>query len=1186
MLGCKVRYVKCYLFFYYIICSSAESIAQIIENPVFDHTDQPSLHIDKVKVTTDTTYVYCTYTAADNSWANIYSDTYLLSYPSKEKHKLLSCSGFPIYPEKRIFQFGEKCEIIFSFPSIKGATHFDFIEMPNDKVFNIYGVSLSHKFMKQYLESELKRFSNMSSFYDSAGDTLKAIQYKKNEVESTKYVYGAKSDAFLVSLLHLAILYNKYDYYSEAIDLMEKVTAMHAEIWGTSDSNYALQLRTLAQFYSHAGIFDKAIKTYKESISKYESLNDYNNEYAIALRFISDDYELSGDEKHSIEYQAKAIEVRRKIGNSEGYLEELVNMLIQGDSIVRTIIVDTELSNLPVFVDSTSTGFSIVLKTMTSTLINAENYSAAMKYCDKNLSLLYKNEESNTLEIAETLGNKCRINRRLDLFHEAIAIGEKAKEVYDSINAHPQIYCFILEDLAWCYGALYDYENAIIYQKQLAAIYEENQDWISLAGALGTIGEYYQHKEDLIEAEEYIRKALSIISKHDAEEIINEELRKGVIALSHYSNHLKTMTFHYKIVKNSLLNSLAMVCYKSGKYSDAIQVQKESNKNAIEMGDNEMYSSGLGLLSLYYQYNRQYEEAIRVQEEVISLIKQSDYYKSDKRNLNVTLSQAYLHIAQNYYRQKDYQQAIKSLLQSISFSEGSNNIDAYTLPKIILSSIYFENKEYNKSESYLSEALDCLRNAITYEITQMKTEQKQRIWHKYEYAFVKYREIVEKGERNGGLYTKLYNYTLFSKNILLDSDSSNDLVSNSRMEIDWKDIQNKLSDQDIAIEFISTADDSLYNTYHALVIDKTCNYPKMITLYHETDYVRIKQSSTKPVLDIVGGLIWRPILSQYPQIKNIYFSPEGILHRLPIEYSKVEGIGEIMEQYNLYRLSSTKEILFHEEKKNNKNAILYGGLDYDILVKESSNNANEKEYSLMRSINSRGGFDPLLSSLEEVKEISNLLNNGNVIATLYTGMDGTEDRFKNLSGKDVDILHVSTHGMYVGPSVVEQKKKELNFDFMELITNEKDPVREDLILTHSFLVMSGGNKLIRREARGNGMSDGILTAFEISHVDLSNVDLVVLSACETGLGDIEKSGVYGLQRGFKKAGVNTILMSLDKVDDEATKILMIEFYKNLMSGKTKHQSLKDAQKNLRYINNGIYDKPEYWASFILLDGLN
>jgi CHAT domain-containing protein len=98
--------------------------------------------------------------------------------------------------------------------------------------------------------------------------------------------------------------------------------------------------------------------------------------------------------------------------------------------------------------------------------------------------------------------------------------------------------------------------------------------------------------------------------------------------------------------------------------------------------------------------------------------------------------------------------------------------------------------------------------------------------------------------------------------------------------------------------------------------------------------------------------------------------------------------------------------------------------------------------------------------------------------------------------------------------------------------------------------------------------------------------LVVLSACQTGLGDISQGeGVFGLQRGFKKAGANSILMSLWKVDDEATQILMTQFYKNLVSGQSKRQSLRSAQKYLREYNRGQFDKPEYWAAFILLDGI-
>ena len=104
----------------------------------------------------------------------------------------------------------------------------------------------------------------------------------------------------------------------------------------------------------------------------------------------------------------------------------------------------------------------------------------------------------------------------------------------------------------------------------------------------------------------------------------------------------------------------------------------------------------------------------------------------------------------------------------------------------------------------------------------------------------------------------------------------------------------------------------------------------------------------------------------------------------------------------------------------------------------------------------------------------------------------------------------------------------------------------------------------------------------VTSLDFTHLDLAVLSACETALGEIGSEGVFGLQRAFKKAGAHTLLMSLKKVDDNATKILMTYFYKNLTS-MNKLKAFRAAQKQLREAEGGMYDKPEYWASFIILD---
>ena len=109
----------------------------------------------------------------------------------------------------------------------------------------------------------------------------------------------------------------------------------------------------------------------------------------------------------------------------------------------------------------------------------------------------------------------------------------------------------------------------------------------------------------------------------------------------------------------------------------------------------------------------------------------------------------------------------------------------------------------------------------------------------------------------------------------------------------------------------------------------------------------------------------------------------------------------------------------------------------------------------------------------------------------------------------------------------------------------------------------------------------------VSRLDLRGLELVCLSACETGLGDISSEGVFGLQRGFKKAGAQSILMSLWKVDDEATCLLMTEFYKNWMeAGKTKHDALELAKQTVRSHKEKGWDDPKYWAAFILLDALD
>lgn len=200
---------------------------------------------------------------------------------------------------------------------------------------------------------------------------------------------------------------------------------------------------------------------------------------------------------------------------------------------------------------------------------------------------------------------------------------------------------------------------------------------------------------------------------------------------------------------------------------------------------------------------------------------------------------------------------------------------------------------------------------------------------------------------------------------------------------------------------------------------------------------------------------------------------------------------------------------------------------------------------------------------------------------MYSGRNGTEESFKALNNMHVRVIHIATHGFYYKNMNTSADKAELD--------NLSDALSqtEDKSLTRSGLFFAGAENSVLGETVPLGVEDGVLTAQEVSQLILDGTELVVLSACETGQGDITSDGVFGLQRGFKKAGVQSILMSLWKVDDEATCLLMTEFYKNwIVKGKTKYDALEIAKKIVRSHKEKGWDDPKYWAAFILLDALD
>lgn len=410
--------------------------------------------------------------------------------------------------------------------------------------------------------------------------------------------------------------------------------------------------------------------------------------------------------------------------------------------------------------------------------------------------------------------------------------------------------------------------------------------------------------------------------------------------------------------------------------------------------------------------------------------------------------------------------------------------------------------------------------------------------------------------------------------------------------IDWKTIQKHLSSDEVAIEFASWECQGDTVQYLAYIIDDKMNSPVMIPLSTNHDIGSIKARDLYTT-EKLYNLIWKP-LERYLIDKNkIYFAPTGDLYNIAIEYLP----GQVTsETERIYRLSSTKEIAIKKDRIWNYNAVLFGGLHYRSisLSGDSDTKGNQKFSTPQRSNASRSVVKQpkyLPGTLTEVQNIDSLFKKANFSSTVYADSLGSEYRFKELSGQKTAIIHIATHG-FLNSEKAHQGKEDL-FSSLEGVAMSNIRYIEDYSMSRSGLLLSGATKALQGDSLKNEGEDGILTAQEISMMDLRGLDLVVLSACQTGLGDITGDGVFGLQRGFKKAGAKSILMSLWKVDDQATEILMSTFYENLLSGIDKTASLRKAQDAVKehsiILPDGSiihpYSKPRFWASFILLDAI-
>lgn len=380
----------------------------------------------------------------------------------------------------------------------------------------------------------------------------------------------------------------------------------------------------------------------------------------------------------------------------------------------------------------------------------------------------------------------------------------------------------------------------------------------------------------------------------------------------------------------------------------------------------------------------------------------------------------------------------------------------------------------------------------------------------------------------------------------------------------WKDIQTKLRPSEAYVEVITVDRDNFHfdapvKEYWAFMLqDSGTPITRMIgkgdalerQLKRHHNNMRFQQDDTESF-----GSFWASIAESLPGIKKIYFNGDGVYHTInPLTFRNPATKQFVMDEITLVRLSTGRDLLAEDKPNASEEVVLIGNPDFTMDRKSSASKVQLRSVDLGMVSATRSGFSMLPGTEKEVNAISSYANAAGKRVTVLTGDDASEAYVKQIANPG--IIHFATHGAFNSYG------------------------KGDSYLKSMLILAGAGDESPFSLEDYAQFEDGYLTAYEVSQMDLSQTSLAVLSACETGLGDVQSGeGVWGLQRAFQVAGAGSVIGSLWKVSDEATAVFMEVFYKSHFKGKTAVAAYAEAMTETRK----RYPHPYFWGAFVLAD---
>ncbi len=928
---------------------------------------------------------------------------------------------------------------------------------------------------------------------------------------------------------HLAAYYELADKYAEASRLLTTAKDIAQMKYDNEDVVYANELIHLAKLLIKLGDYDKAEANINEALPIYEMKKNKTD--------------------NNLPYQINAIETQAKLLGIKGLFDEAEENLTRTKKMIlrAKIPLSNELSTA---------------EELSSLFIQLGKYSQTEELLNKLLPEYERLYGKESLRLIDPLVNKSRILLAKGDYTEADKIGQRAHNI-----------------------ALKTYgENST----KTAATYQ-------------LLADIYYQLGDYEKAVDGYRKALTNMERQFGRKHVNVARTLSQLALAQfYGGGDKT-----EIEKN-MFEARDIVAEKLGK-------------------DNPQYAELLKNLAVLYISKKQYDLAFNSLTIAANIWQQKT---GSKRNINA--ASIYLLTGDVYYQMKNFSKAEEFYNKSKDLYERFFSASHPEYVKLLsrLSRVFYMTKDYKRSRQHIEQALSNYQDFIKKYFPALSEREKAKYWNTIKGDFEFYNTLaLGRIEEFRDLSDQVYNYQLLTKAILLNSsikirerimNSTNEELKqlfaewlrkkelltlslsmspqqlaengidpaslNQEVEklerhlsqqselfgqsfenkkITFDDVKKSLKPNEVAIEMVRfryfdhNFTDSII--YAAIYIKPDMKKPAPIILGNgksmEGRYFRLYRNSIINEIDdnISYHIYWEPIIKELGQTSTIYLSADGIYNQINLEALLMPNGKYVLDNSNIVLVSNTRDLYLRRiksiQRAENK-AYMFGNPAFYLT--------DTRSYA---------PISQLPGTEKEISQLKFLLSEKGWKTEEYIEHRATEERIKELNNPKV--FHVATHGFY-------KPTPTLNAE-IELEGNEAALSRNPLL--RSGLLLTGAGDLLEKTDYNFNMDNGILTAYEAMNLNLDQTDLVVLSACETGLGEVEAGeGVFGLQRAFLVAGAKVLIMSMFKVDDEATQKLMLKFYQKWLNTGKMRESFTEAKKELR----NEYPQPIYWGAFIMI----